>query len=106
MPTPTRGRPRRSGAAPHPEPASPRIDTMPDRTHKLMTVNGRDYRWMTRPVVVVCVDGCEPDYITQAIEAGAAPYLREMCERGASRLGDCVVPRFTNPNNLSIVTGA
>ncbi|HEV8501088.1 MAG TPA: phosphonoacetate hydrolase [Casimicrobiaceae bacterium] len=79
---------------------------MPDRTHKPMTVNGRDYRWMTRPVVVVCVDGCEPDYITQAIEAGAAPYLREMCERGASRLGDCVVPSFTNPNNLSIVTGA
>jgi phosphonoacetate hydrolase len=71
-----------------------------------MTVNGRAYRWMTRPVVVVCVDGCEPDYITQAIEAGAAPYLREMCERGSSTLGDCVVPSFTNPNNLSIVTGA
>jgi phosphonoacetate hydrolase len=29
-----------------------------------------------------------------------------MCERGTSLLGDCVVPSFTNPNNLSIVTGA
>jgi phosphonoacetate hydrolase len=70
-----------------------------------ITANGRTYRRATAPVVVVCVDGCEPDYITQAIEAGAAPYLRTMCERGTSLLGDCVVPSFTNPNNLSIVTG-
>jgi phosphonoacetate hydrolase len=71
-----------------------------------VTVNGRRYRWMDRPVVVVCVDGCEPDYITQAIEAGVAPYLRRLCEQGTSLLGECVVPSFTNPNNLSIVTGA
>jgi phosphonoacetate hydrolase len=70
-----------------------------------ITVNGRTYRWMDRPLVIVCVDGCEPDYITQAMEAGVAPYLRAMCERGTSLLGDCVVPSFTNPNNLSIVTG-
>jgi phosphonoacetate hydrolase len=71
-----------------------------------ITANGRSYRRPERPLVVVCVDGCEPDYITQAIEAGAAPYLRELCDRGTSMLGDCVVPSFTNPNNLSIVTGA
>ncbi|MEO8847366.1 MAG: phosphonoacetate hydrolase [Casimicrobiaceae bacterium] len=71
-----------------------------------VTVNDRRYRWMTRPVVVVCVDGCEPDYVTQAMQAGSAPFLRQMCERGTSLIGDCVVPSFTNPNNLSIVTGA
>ncbi len=70
-----------------------------------VTVNGRTYRWMDRPLVVVCIDGCEPDYITQAIQAGVAPYLRELCEKGASFLGEAVVPSFTNPNNLSIVTG-
>ncbi|HEY1328240.1 MAG TPA: phosphonoacetate hydrolase [Casimicrobiaceae bacterium] len=70
-----------------------------------LSVNGRGYRWMDRPLVVVCVDGCEPDYITQAIEAGVAPYLRRMCNGGTSLIGDCVVPSFTNPNNLSIVTG-
>src|SRR3990170_3028511 len=70
-----------------------------------VTVNGRTYRWMDRPLVVVCIDGCEPDYITQAIRAGAAPYFRGLCEKGASFLGDSVVPTFTNPNNLSIVTG-
>jgi phosphonoacetate hydrolase len=79
---------------------------MPETPAASVTVNGRSYRWMSRPVVVVCVDGCEPDYITQAIEAGVAPYLRKMCDGGASLLGDCVVPSFTNPNNLSIVTGA
>ncbi len=71
-----------------------------------VAVNGRTYRAPEHPLVVLCIDGCEPDYITQAIEAGSAPFLRSMCERGTSLLGDCVVPSFTNPNNLSIVTGA
>ena len=71
-----------------------------------ITANGRTYRWPDRPLVVVCVDGCEPDYLNQAIQSGAAPYLAELCSKGASRLGHCVVPSFTNPNNLSIVTGA
>jgi phosphonoacetate hydrolase len=70
-----------------------------------ITLNGRTYRWPERPVVVVCVDGCEPDYVTRAVEAGAAPWLREVVARGTSRLVDAVVPTFTNPNNLSIVTG-
>ncbi|RYY87474.1 MAG: phosphonoacetate hydrolase, partial [Comamonadaceae bacterium] len=72
---------------------------------RTVSVNGREYRLPTQPVVVICVDGCEPDYVTQAISAGAAPFLREMLARGASLLGDCVVPSFTNPNNVSIVTG-
>jgi phosphonoacetate hydrolase len=69
-------------------------------------VNGRTYRWPTRPLVVVCVDGCEPDYINQAIVAGAAPWLAGLDGRGTCLTADCVVPSFTNPNNLSIVTGA
>ena len=79
---------------------------MTDMKNAPVSVNGRTYRWMDRPLVVVCVDGCEPDYITQAMQAGVAPYLRELCGKGASLLGDAVVPSFTNPNNLSIVTGA
>jgi phosphonoacetate hydrolase len=73
---------------------------------KAVTVNGREYRWPERPVVVVCVDGCEPDYISQAIEAGIAPFLAGLKDRGTCLTADCVVPSFTNPNNLSIVTGA
>jgi len=70
-----------------------------------LTVNNRSYRWMDRPLVVVCVDGCEYDYITEAVAAGVAPFLGRMIEKGAVFKGDCVVPSFTNPNNLSIVTG-
>ncbi len=70
----------------------------------MLSVNGRKYRRPSRPVVVVCVDGCENDYLTEAARAGVAPFLGRMLEHG--RLADCVVPSFTNPNNLSIVTGA
>ncbi|MEO6363165.1 MAG: phosphonoacetate hydrolase [Caldimonas sp.] len=80
--------------------------TPPGSPGRSIAANGREYRWMDRPLVVVCVDGCEPDYITQAVEAGVAPFLKKMCEGGTSLLADCVVPSFTNPNNLSIVTGA
>jgi phosphonoacetate hydrolase len=69
-------------------------------------VNGRRYRMPTQPTVVVCVDGCEPDYFAQAIAAGAMPWLKRVLAEGASVVADCVVPTFTNPNNLSIVTGA
>ena len=71
-----------------------------------VTLHGRTYRPPTRPVVVVCVDGCEPDYINLAIGAGAAPWFASLAGRGTCLTADCVVPSFTNPNNLSIVTGA
>jgi phosphonoacetate hydrolase len=61
---------------------------------------------MDRPLVVVCVDGCQYEYITAAVAAGAAPFLgRLLAGAGISIIADCVMPSFTNPNNLSIVTG-
>jgi len=38
-----------------------------------LSVNQRSYRLPTQPTVVVCVDGCEPDYIAQAVAAGVMP---------------------------------
>jgi len=73
---------------------------------KSVTVNGKTYAWPKQPLVVVCVDGCEPDYLTQAIAAGAMPWLAKTVQTGANLIGECVVPSFTNPNNISIVTGA
>jgi phosphonoacetate hydrolase len=75
-------------------------------TSKTLQVNGRSYRWMDRPVVVFCVDGCEPAYLDAAVAAGIAPTLERMMKSGTNLLADCVIPSFTNPNNLSIVTGA
>lgn len=68
-------------------------------------VNGRRYAWPQAPVVVVCIDGCEPDYIVQARRAGAMPWLDRVLCPGGTWTGDSVVPSFTNPNNVSIVTG-
>jgi phosphonoacetate hydrolase len=69
-------------------------------------VNGRRYNLPRHRVVVVCVDGCEPAYLDRAVEAGAMPWLASARMAGTSLVGDCVMPSFTNPNNLSIVTGA
>jgi phosphonoacetate hydrolase len=71
-----------------------------------LTVNARTYRAPTRPVVIVCIDGCEQEYINQAVQAGVAPFFTSLREQGTVLFGDCVMPSFTNPNNLSIVTGA
>ncbi|MBM3377632.1 MAG: phosphonoacetate hydrolase [Betaproteobacteria bacterium] len=72
---------------------------------KSVTVNRREYRWMQAPLVVVCVDGCEFDYLTEAASSGHTPFLGRLLKAGSALKGDCVIPSFTNPNNLSIVTG-
>jgi phosphonoacetate hydrolase len=53
----------------------------------------------------VCVDGCEPDYLAQAVAAGRMPWLKRTLANGVALRADCALPSFTNPNNLSIVTG-
>ncbi|MFC0402050.1 phosphonoacetate hydrolase [Paraburkholderia rhizosphaerae] len=68
-------------------------------------VNGRTYRLPATPTVVICVDGCEYDYLEAAAAAGVAPYIARLLAGGAAFKGDCVIPSFTNPNNLSIVCG-
>ena len=68
-------------------------------------VNGRTYQLPRAPTVVVCVDGCEPDYLAQAVANGQMPWLQATLAHGTALVADCVVPTFTNPNNLSIVTG-
>lgn len=71
-----------------------------------ITVNSRSYRLPSLPTIIVCIDGCEQEYINQAIQAGKAPFLAGLNAFGTVLTGDCVVPSFTNPNNLSIVCGA
>src|SRR5258708_4444142 len=70
-----------------------------------VTVNGRRYRLRKQPTVVVCIDGWEPGYIERTVGAGRAPWFGEVLTQGTNLIADCVVPSFTNPNNLSIVTG-
>jgi phosphonoacetate hydrolase len=68
-------------------------------------VNGRRYRLPKQPTVVVCIDGSEPGYIEATVAAGRAPWFAKVLKAGTNLIADCVVPSFTNPNNISIVTG-
>ena len=77
-----------------------------EQSERSIEVNGRAYRLSSsQPVVVVCVDGCEYDYLEAAVAAGVAPFIGKMMKEGTALKGDCVIPSFTNPNNLSIVCG-
>jgi phosphonoacetate hydrolase len=80
----------------------------PDTLNKIsgeIDVNGRTYKLPEQPTVVVCIDGSEPGYIEAAVAAGRAPWFEKVLKSGTNLIADCVVPSFTNPNNLSIVTG-
>jgi len=70
-----------------------------------ISVNGRDYRFPHTPTVVVCIDGSEPGYIERAIDAGLAPNFSRLMANGANLTALAAMPSFTNPNNISIITG-
>lgn len=68
---------------------------------------GRTYALPRRKTVVFCVDGCSPEYLDDARARGLMPRLGRALDGGglyARGLGQ--MPSFTNPNNVSIVTGA
>ena len=71
---------------------------------KSVMANGREYQWPKAPLVVICCDGSEPDYMEIAMAEGLMPNLKKIIAKGENRRGLSVIPSFTNPNNLSIVT--
>lgn len=75
------------------------------RAASQVTCNGRAYNSPKAPTVVICLDGSEPGYIEETIKAGRAPTFERFMRDGANLLADSVIPSFTNPNNLSIITG-
>ncbi len=70
-----------------------------------VTVNGRDYAAPAVPAIVICLDGCEPAYLDEAIARGLMPTLARIRAEGTDRISHSVIPSFTNPNNMSIATG-
>ena len=71
-----------------------------------IALNGRTYRRPARPTAVICADGCDPSYLEAGIAAGVLPTIAGFRERGFFGFADAAMPTFTNPNNISIVTGA
>ena len=54
-------------------------------------------------LVGICIDGCEPAYLECA--SAGMPNLRAMADEGTRGLAQSVVPSFTHPDNVAIVTG-
>ena len=69
-------------------------------------LNGRRYRRPARPVAVICADGCDPAYVERGIADGVFETIGAFARGGFLGTADAVMPTFTNPNNVSIVTGA
>jgi phosphonoacetate hydrolase len=69
-------------------------------------LNGRRYRQPEQPVVVICVDGFDPAYVERGIADGILPTIAGFGREGWLGVADAAMPTFTNPNNVSIVTGA
>ena len=74
-------------------------------TSDYIELNGKTYRRPDNPVVVVCIDGGDPEYTTHGLQAGCIPTIAEFVNHGFSAVAQGSMPSFTCPNNMSIVTG-
>jgi phosphonoacetate hydrolase len=70
-----------------------------------LAINDRTYTRPRARTAVVCLDGVGPPYLEDAFERRLLPRLAELTQTGVWLEGLAQLPSFTNPNNLSIVTG-
>ena len=68
-------------------------------------LNGISYDWPSRPLVVVCIDGGDPEYLEHGFAAGLLPTIARFAAAGFHAVARGAMPSFTCPNNMSIVTG-
>jgi len=69
------------------------------------TVNGRTYAPPSRPIVVICIDGCGDEYLSTSLAYGRMPNLARVIPHGYRGMVRGALPSFTNVNNASITTG-
>lgn len=74
-------------------------------TQPLIEANGRSYARPPRPVVVICLDGFDPEYLERGIADGVLPTIGALRSVGYVGTALATVPTTTNTNNTSIVTG-
>jgi phosphonoacetate hydrolase len=68
--------------------------------------NDREYAAPDGPVLAICADGWDPEYVDDALARRLMPRLAEALAGGGTYvLARAQVPTFTNPNNVAIVTG-
>ena len=75
-------------------------------TKEKLQLNEIEYTWPKKPVVVVCIDGGDPEYFDSGIEDGIIPNIEDFMKNGFYAVSKGSMPSFTCPNNMSIVTGS
>ena len=73
---------------------------------KSLTINDREYSNIPiKTSIVICLDGSQKEYLDEASKLNLTPNLDKIIQKGGCFLAHSAIPSFTNPNNISIVTG-
>ncbi len=70
-----------------------------------ISVNGKNYNWPKSPVVVILIDGGDPSYVNTGLSQGLLPNFKKLMTDGFVSVALGAMPSFTNPNNISVITG-
>jgi phosphonoacetate hydrolase len=77
-----------------------------ERDHpQQIVVNGKNYNWPKAPVVVVLIDGGDPAYVNAGLAQRLLPHFQRFMNDGFVSVALDAMPSFTNPNNVSVITG-
>ena len=72
----------------------------------MISVNERNYPNSFKTTsVVICLDGSQKEYLDEASKLGLTTNLDRITKTGEYLMAHSAIPSFTNPNNISIVTG-
>ncbi|KAJ5094275.1 hypothetical protein N7456_010136 [Penicillium angulare] len=69
------------------------------------TLHSKEYHIPTQPTVVICIDGFDPEYLDSGLKKGLLPTFQRLIDAGFHATAKSCMPSFTNPNNVSIITG-
>ena len=75
-------------------------------TTEKIKVNGKEYGWPRKPLVVVCIDGGDPAYFDDGLQKGYIPNVARFMKQGFNAVAEGTVPSVTCTNNMSIITGS
>lgn len=69
-------------------------------------INERQYPGIpSSTAIVICLDGSQKEYFEEASRLNLTPNIDSFKKNGEDLLVNSAIPSFTNPNNISIVTG-
>ncbi len=69
-------------------------------------INERSYPGVPNSTaIVICLDGSQKEYFEEASKLNLTPNIDSFKKNGEDLLVNSAIPSFTNPNNISIVTG-